>query len=261
MEVRKFDHGDWSLSYAVMGTGSRNFVMLPGVSLHSVIQSAHAVETAYASFLTDYTIWLMERRDVVPEGETVEEMTADTVTVMESLGISDAYVFGASHGGMMAQVLAAEYPSLIKKAVYASTLASQNEVSKNIFGEFIRLCREHKIRELNRLFFDVLYSGDFLEANKQALERMLGLGTKEEAERLGILFESCAAFSYAENLSKITCPSLAIGAWNDRAVSGAASVEIAERIGCPFLMYGKYGHAVYDEAPDYKKRLKEFFDA
>ena len=35
--------------------------------------------------------------------------------------------------------------------------------------------------------------------------------------------------------------------------------EIADLLGCELHIYEDYGHAVYDEAPDYKERILEFF--
>ena len=42
-------------------------------------------------------------------------------------------------------------------------------------------------------------------------------------------------------------------------VSGEASVEIAEKLGCKLHMYDKLGHAAYDEAGDFNKIVLEFF--
>ena len=37
-------------------------------------------------------------------------------------------------------------------------------------------------------------------------------------------------------------------------------MEIAEKLNCPLYLYGEeYGHCVFDEAPDYKQRIYDFF--
>ena len=36
--------------------------------------------------------------------------------------------------------------------------------------------------------------------------------------------------------------------------------ELAEKLDCDLYIYEGYGHGVYDEAPDYADRLKQFFD-
>ena len=42
-------------------------------------------------------------------------------------------------------------------------------------------------------------------------------------------------------------------------VSGEASLEIAERLGCEMHLYEGLGHSAYEEAPDFNQRIKEFF--
>ena len=44
-----------------------------------------------------------------------------------------------------------------------------------------------------------------------------------------------------------------------RAEAYLGSLDIALALGCELYMYGApYGHAVYDEAPDYKNRIYSF---
>ena len=42
---------------------------------------------------------------------TLNDMAADTVALMDQLQLQDAHLVGASMGGMIAQVVAAQYPS------------------------------------------------------------------------------------------------------------------------------------------------------
>ena len=43
------------------------------------------------------------------------------------------------------------------------------------------------------------------------------------------------------------------------AVGKYAAAEIADRLGCESLIYEKLGHATYEEAPDFNKRVYNFF--
>ena len=45
---------------------------------------------------------------------TLDDMARDTVGLMDALGISEAHVVGASLGGMIAQIVAAEHPERVK---------------------------------------------------------------------------------------------------------------------------------------------------
>lgn len=52
---------------------------------------------------------------------------------------------------------------------------------------------------------------------------------------------------------------LVIGGRQDRIVTGEASEEIAGRLGCALYMYEALGHAAYEEAADFNRRVLDFF--
>jgi pimeloyl-ACP methyl ester carboxylesterase len=57
----------------------------------------------------------------------------------------------------------------------------------------------------------------------------------------------------------IACPTLVIGGTDDRIVTGKASEEIAGKIpGSKLYMYQGLGHGLYEEAPDFLNRVKDF---
>jgi pimeloyl-ACP methyl ester carboxylesterase len=60
------------------------------------------------------TMRQMLRRRVDPEQYTLSDMAEDTAALIRELGIAPAHLVGASMGGMIAQVLAAEHPELVR---------------------------------------------------------------------------------------------------------------------------------------------------
>ena len=58
-------------------------------------------------------IWRALRHRPVSAPYTLDDMAADTVGMLDALGIDRAHVVGASMGGMIGQVLAAKYPSRV----------------------------------------------------------------------------------------------------------------------------------------------------
>ena len=56
----------------------------------------------------------MLRRRLGPEQYTLSDMAEDAVELLRELGIAPAHVVGASMGGMIAQVLAAEHPERVR---------------------------------------------------------------------------------------------------------------------------------------------------
>ena len=60
-------------------------------------------------------------------------------------------------------------------------------------------------------------------------------------------------------LPRVACPTLVIGGAKDRIVTGEASWELASLIpGSSCFIYDGLGHAAYEEAGDFNRRLLDF---
>lgn len=247
------------MDYFSFGTGRRAFIMLPGLSLKSVLLSADAIAAAYADFGKDYTVYLFDLPEELPEDCSVEYLGDCVASAMKELGLADAVVFGCSLGGMLAQQLAVNYPELVHKAVFASTYSRPSELGAAVLSEWRDLALSGDKVTLNRSFAHKVYSPEFYGLYRDAFAAMENDGTEEELRRFALVADAIIGFDIYDGLEKISCPVLVIGAWDDNILSGKSSVEIAEKIGCSLYMYEGYSHAVYDEAPDYKARLLDFF--
>ena len=257
--VRTVGVGDTQLDYAVFGTGEKAFVILPGLSVHSVMGSAQAVANAYKDFADRYTVYLFDQVKDVREGYGVGQLAVDTALAMRALGIEGADVFGASMGGMVALRLAIDAPELVNRLVLASTAAMPNATSTRIIGEWICLAEARDEAGLLQSFVDAVYSeatlrkfGNFLVSSNAGI-------TDAEFRRFAILARVCASFDCSSELASVTCPTLVLGSKGDHVLGAEGSEQIAEALGCELYLYGDdYGHAVYDEAPDFRQRMLEF---
>ncbi len=249
----------FSMDYAVFGEGNESLVILPGISLHSVMLSAEAVAAAYGCFAKDYTVYLFERKNGINAPYSVSEMADDTAAAMKKLGLNGVCLFGVSQGGMTAQLIAARYPELVKKAVFGSTMLKSSEYSMNNFRSLEELALSGDVEGLNRRFMNEIYSPEYIRKYAAAFEPFINDGTKEELDRFYYLLRACEDFDSSGEAGNITCPVLVIGSAADKILSAEASPTLAEAIGAKLYIYPGYGHAVYDEAPDYKQRLADFF--
>lgn len=253
--------GDVETRYAEFGTGKKDLVILPGISLRNVLDSAESIAAAYSAFAGDHTVRVFDRRNDMPEGYTVEEMAEDTAAAVRAADIKNACFFGTSQGGMLVQYIAARYPELVKKAVLGSTAARITDEVGKLMKKWTELAARGELHELCEDFADRLYSREFLAKYRGLIIEFGELASPDEVSRFRIMAEACRGFDVYGELGRITCPVLVIGSDDDKVLGGAASAEIAEKLGCGLYMYAGYGHAVYDEAPDYKQRLLDFFEA
>lgn len=241
------------------GKGEKTMVILPGASVKSVMLAADAVAAAYDCFAEDYTVYVFDCHDNLKAGCTIEGIARETASAMRELGIENADIFGCSLGGMIAQYLAIESPELVHKMVLGSTLSRHNEFSRATCEVWRRLADSGDAAALNRDIFSRVYSKAYYEKYKDVFASMEPLGEPEELERFSAIINACANMDSYDELDRISCPVLVMGSWDDNTLSPQGNVEIAEKLGCGLFMYSGYGHAVYDEAPDYRERIMKFF--
>lgn len=248
------------MEYFSFGKGKKVFVILPGVSVKSVMLSERAICSAYREFSDEYTVYVFDRRSDMPEGYTVRQMADDTAAVMTALGLGDLHIFGASLGGMIALSLAVYHPELVAKVVLGSTSARHDALG-SASDEWIELAEKGDLSALTASFIESLYSENTLGGYKDLLMHMNDDATERDIENFIIQTKAVHGFDVYDQLDKIKCPVLVIGVEGDKVIPPSESVAIADKIGCELYMYGKeYGHCVFDEAPDYKQRIMDFFD-
>lgn len=258
-EIKRIRTENMEMEYFTFGSGKKPFVMLPGASLKSVMLSKDAVAAAYDMFSDEYTVYVFDLRKDIPKGFTLEDMAADTIASMDELGIKDSYMFGCSLGGMIAQNIAGKRPDLVRKLILASTMARANKTSHKTCDTWCTLCKEKDVAALNRSFASSVYSEGFYKQYEEIFKSMENDGTDEEMDRL---YNEVKAFENYDGLGvleSIQCPVFVIGSWDDKILSYEGSVELAEKLRCDYFMYSGYGHAVYDEASDFKDRIYTFF--
>lgn len=247
------------MDYTVFGSGSKNLIILPGLSVHSLMGVAQAVADSHAAFGEYYTVYLFDRAKTVPEDYSIRDMAADTAAAMKAIGIEKADFFGASQGGMITLWLAIDYPELIGKIVLGSTLARVNEPFRAVASEWIRFAEEKDETALLEGFVDRVYSEASCARYRDVIVDANRGITEEEFAHFIIMAKAFDRFDCTAELEKIHCPALVLGSEGDRVVTPVGSYEIAEALGCELYMYGpEYGHAVYDEAPDYRDRYLAF---
>lgn len=248
------------MSYFSFGRGERAFVILPGIDVKSVLLAAKSVETAYSCFADDYTGYVFDRRKNLPERYTIRQMADDTAAVMKEIGIKNADVFGASQGGMMAQYLAIDHPGLVHALVLGSTAAYSNPTITKTCEKWVDYANARNITGLTADFIDRLYSENTIRRFRDFLIHMNDGVSDADMDRFIILAQAMTGFDTRSELNKIQCPTLVIGVENDLAVGDDASQELADILQCELYLYGsEYAHCVFDEAPDYKQRLMDFY--
>jgi len=252
----------FEMDYFKFGHGRKNFVIIPGVSVQSVMKSAQAISDSYKILTEDFTVYVMDRRKDIPPSYSVYDMARDTAEALRALNLDNVYIFGASQGGMIAMKIAIDNPELVKCLILGSTSARLSKEDFKVFEDWIKLAKSGNAEKLYLSFGEKVYSKSVFEKIRGVLIESAKTVTAEELKHFIIIVEGGIGFDVVDDLEKISCPVLIIGAKDDEMLDSNASAQIMEHLSgktfCELFIYDGYGHAAYDVAPDYKERILKF---
>lgn len=246
--------------YLSFGKGDKTLVMIPGLRLSNIDGAARVVAMYYKIFSKKYRVYMFDRKDNIHEGYTNHDIADDTVEAITRLGLKDIYLFGASQGGLISQDITINHPELVKKLVLAVTLSKPNDTIKENIGHWLELSGND---DLYKVAEDYTYKG-FSEGYLKKYRAFIPLFIKTQkfmsVDRFMILANACLTCDTYDRLDEIKCPVLVLGGGKDKIVSGEASIEIADKLGCEYYIYEDLSHEAYNEAKDFNKRIYEFFE-
>ena len=258
VEEFRLDMDDTYMNIIRFGRGEKAFVLLSGVSLCGLEGAGAGVAAAYADYADGYTVYLFDRKKVLPSGYRVADMAEDVYRALCTLGIEQADVYGVSQGGMMALCLALAHPALVRRLALCSTQARAGRTMREVAAVWQQLAAQADAAGLNRCFAELVYSPAYRAQYSEAFRAMEQQGTAADCARFAILAKACAEFDVFDRLGQIRCPALVLADVNDRVIDVSSSRELAEQLSCTLHLYQVYSHAVFDEAADVKQRVLAF---
>lgn len=246
-----------------LGKGLKNFVILPGLTVTSFDGLGPAIANQYKKeFFNDYTCYLISRKTVLPKTYSIKEVSEDTYKVIKELGINKADFLGISMGGMISMSIAIAHPEIANKIVLGSATPSIPEKFKKNFSDWVTLAEKGDAEKLCCSFGEKVYTEEFYKKFSDAFSYIAMNTTKENLAHFLTLTHAVMEFDVSKDLSKISCPVLYMGSRKDKIFPAGDVEKIFDNSGLTYLkyLYDGYSHAVYDEAPDFCHRIKEFLD-
>lgn len=249
---------DTYMNVITFGKGERNLAVIAGVSLTGLEGMGEAIENALGAYSEHFTVYVFDRRKILPKGFTIADMAEDVYMCLKQLGVEKTSVFGASQGGMIGQVLAINHPEMVENLIVCSTICRLTDDNSKTLGLWLEAAKAHDVKKVNELFLEYVFSDAFVESIKDSIPMLLEQGTAADCDRFVIMLEAIKGFDIYNSLDKIQCPTFVIVDKKDKVFDYKYSYEISDKLNCNIYAYDKYSHAVYDEAPDLKKRVTDF---
>ena len=255
------DIGDAKVPVAAFGKGKKNLIMLPGLGdgLTTVKGKAFFMALMYREFAKDFRIFMMSRREPFPKDFSTKDMAVDVAKTMDALGIEKASVFGVSMGGMIAQHFAADFPEKTEKLVLAATAPKSNKIMENCISEWTEQAKNGKGADLMESNVKNMYTDGYYRKNRWLTLITGKIAVPKDTSRFVEMAKACLEHDAFPVLKNIKAPVLIIGGTDDRTVGAEGSEILAREIpDAKLIMYPGLRHAVYDEAPDFNKRIFDF---
>ena len=167
------------------GKGKKNLVIIPGVGDGLKTAKGLAIPFAfmYRLFAKDFTVYVMSRKNNVPENYNTRQMAADMHKVLRSVVVEKTSVVGVSMGGMIAQYLAIDFPEFVERLVLAVTLARPNDTVKERCDAWIKSVEKKDYESIMKDSALHSYSDQYLRKNKLMLNIISKIGAPKNFDR------------------------------------------------------------------------------
>jgi len=192
------------------------------------------------------------RAESLAAGATIRSLAAETLELLDELGVERFHLVGRSMGGMIAQELALAAPERVRRLVLVSTSGRCDPHLSEVFLLWARMAElgvppeiRHKSSMLWCLGADTL---------ADPVRRRAYLASKYSGDRpadYALQSRACAAHDALERLGALRQPTLVVAGGDDRLTPRAHADALAKAIpGAELEVIPGAGHLPYLESPD-----------
>ena len=183
---------------------------------------------------------------------TVKSMAADTIGLLEALGIERAHVSGVSLGSCIAQEVTLARPDMVQSLQLHGTWARTDGYAGRKFQAQIRLIEMLDMREFYEINILWFITPEFFDAHSDRVEAQIDTIVANAPSRESLIEQYQADIEHytLDRLPQIEAPTLVtVGSW-DVAVPPMYGREAAEAIpGAEFVLVDPGGHLHNMENP------------
>lgn len=178
----------------------------------------------------------------------LDDMAADSIGLMDHLGIQQAHVVGISMGGMISQIMAASYPDRILSLTSIMSSTSRKGLPEGTFTPSMRdredMSREQIVAEISNILKAI--DGGHIELSEEQWLRRAARGYDRNHYDEGYARQFWAILDSGDRielLNSIKQPSLVIHGKNDPLLPLEHGQDTADNIpGSTFLVLDDMGH-------------------
>jgi aminoacrylate hydrolase len=196
---------------------------------------------------------------------SVEQMAADTLALMDALGLERVHFVGHSTGGAIGQILAIEAPHRLRTLVLANTWTKADPFFRWCFEVRRELLLKGGLAAYQHIAPLFLYPPWFINrhADQIRAEQAASVGGFTTVEIARDRIDAILAFDRTSQLGSIRIPTLVICARDDGLTPAYFSEELAQAIpGAQLVLLETGGHACSRTmTAEFDRHVLSFLDA
>lgn len=266
--VSSVGNKEFTQNYLKFGNGDKTLVILPGISLTSVISVPMVLIRRFKPFIENYTVYVFDRLTPIKDDYTFFDLAHLTCEAIKLLGLKNVYLYGVSKGSSLSLIISYSEPSLVKKMALASPLFKFSPEVVEILNNWSSFLVNKDYPGFFKSFFYDVFSEQYVENNRSSLESYIRLSAKmvddkeilERTREFLIQARTDYDFDISDKIKDINIKSIIFADKKDTVVPFKYSDELAEIINAEFVVFDKYSHAVFDEENSLPQRIYDYFE-
>lgn len=245
--------GRYEINYVEKGDGP------PVLLIHGLAGDVSAWTPQIDALSSRYRVVAFDNRGAgkssqVDEPVSTADLAADTIALIEQLGLAGAHVVGRSMGGAIAQIVALERPDLVRSLVLCASFARLDPLGVRVLTNMRQVLEwRGSWADHARHSVQNFVGQDFFNRQSEQVARIEGLIGGETRLPACYIHQNFACLEHdtLPRLGEIRCPTLVIAGSSDPICSPTCTEWLADGIsGARTIMFDGCGHFFLIEQPD-----------
>ncbi len=196
--------------------------------------------------------------------ESIEQLAADALALLDALAIERAHYLGHSTGGAIGQVLAIEHPERLHRLVIHASVARSDAYRARVWGLRLAVLERLGAETYATTTSIFLYPPWYIAAHDERLqaEERRAAAMLSDPAVMGSRIAAILKFDRTAELSAVRAPTLLLCAQDDILTPPHFSEEIARLIpGAKLVLMARGGHACARSQPEeFNRHVLDFLD-
>jgi 3-oxoadipate enol-lactonase len=242
------------VAYTLLGDRDQPMLVMSGAlgATRDMWDAQHPLAAHYSLLLYDHRG--LGASPAPPGPYTVEELGADVIVLLDTLGVESASFCGLSLGGLVGLWLAAHHPKRISRLVVMSVLARLQPA-----GRYIERAAAVRANGIGPIASEVVarwFTEHFAEEHPETIQRFVDALAGMNAEGYASCCDAIATCDLRTDIHKIDAPTLIIAGEEDPIVPLSSVVMFGASFrDASVAAVTDAGHLVNAERPDIVNRL------